>query len=151
MRSPGAALTSMITAPFSRNGTEMSGESTSIPAMSSPTIPAAISAAVTLSGWISSVRSMEVPPVDRFAVARRNTCSPAAGTAPMEVPREARNSSVAASSGRRVSTLLCPLPRRGSRLAASINCRTVCTPSPTTCAGTRSATAATLPSTTSTR
>ena len=80
MRIPGAAFTSMITAPFSRNGTEMSGVSTSMPAMSSPTTPAAISHAVTLSGCISSVRSIDVPPVERFAVARRNTSSPAAGT-----------------------------------------------------------------------
>jgi hypothetical protein len=47
---PGAAFTSMMAASFSRNGTEMSGVMTSIPAMSSPTTPAAISHAVTLLG-----------------------------------------------------------------------------------------------------
>ena len=58
MRSPGAAFTSMITAPFSRKGTEMSVESTSIPAMSSPTIPAAISQAATLSQTTGGVISL---------------------------------------------------------------------------------------------
>ena len=76
---PAPAFTSMITAPFSRNGTEMSSVSTSMPAMSRPTIPAAISQAVTLSGCISSVRSIDVPPVERLAVPRRQTtCSSAA-------------------------------------------------------------------------
>jgi hypothetical protein len=104
MRSPGAAFTSMITAPFSRKGTEMSGVSTSSPAMSSPTIPAASSQAVTLSGWISSVRSTAVPPVERLAVARSGTTSPSGTTLASVSSWVARNSMVRSSEGRRVST-----------------------------------------------
>ena len=44
-----------------------------------------------------------------------------------------------------------PTPRRGSRFSLSISSRTVCVPSPITCAGTRSRTATTFPFTTSTR
>ena len=80
IRIPGPALTSMITAPFSRNATEMSSVITSMPATSRPTAAAAISQAVLLSGCIASVRSIDVPPVERFAVCRRNTSSSAAGT-----------------------------------------------------------------------
>ena len=45
----------------------------------------------------------------------------------------------------RVSTFSWPMPRRGSLLAISTSWRTVCSPSPVTDAGTRSAMAATLP------
>ena len=51
----------------------MSSVITSMPAMSRPTAAAAISHAVLLSGCISSVRSIDVPPVERFAVCRRAT------------------------------------------------------------------------------
>ena len=46
----------------------MSGQMKSIPATSSPTIRAAVSAISTLSGWASIVRSIDVPPVDMLPV-----------------------------------------------------------------------------------
>jgi hypothetical protein len=64
IRKPGAALTSTIAPPVSRTGVAMSGQMKSIPATSSPTIWAAVSAISTLSGWASNVRSIDVPPVD---------------------------------------------------------------------------------------
>ena len=151
IRMPGPAFTSMITALFSRNGTEMSGVSTSIPAMSSPMIPAAISHAVMLSGCISSVRSTAVPPVERLAVPRRNTDWFFAGTDCRVRFCLARNATVRSSAGSLVRVLVCPTPRRGSRFSFSISCAMVLEPSPTTRAGIRSAHATTLPLMTSTR
>ena len=52
----------------------------STPPMSSPTARIARSAISRLSGWITSVTSIAVPPVERLAVARRNTISPSGGT-----------------------------------------------------------------------
>ena len=118
-----------------------------MPAMSRPTTPAAISHAVTLSGCISSVRSIDVPPVERFAVARkphelalrRERCR-ACG------PVRARNSSVRSSHRELREHSSC-----GRCRAADPGCRRrsaariVCFPSPITCAGTRSAAATTLP------
>ena len=90
----------MITAPFSSKGTEMSGVSTSSPAMSSPTAAAAISQAVTLSGWISSVRSMEVPPVEMLAVARRYDRLPRGGNGVERAAAAGQDRSVCSSRGR---------------------------------------------------
>ena len=140
MRMPGPAFTSMITAPFSRNGTEMSGVSTSMPAMSRPTTPAAISHAVTLSGCISSVRSIDVPPVERFAVGAKD-----------DEFALRRNRVERAAAGRR--DVLGAVVRRQLRETLRVpDCRVAdpgspsrsagarcCLPSPITCAGTRSA------------
>ena len=63
IRKPGAALTSTIPPPTSLTGWLMSGHRKSIPAMSRPTTLAASSAISAFSGWISSVRSMLIPPV----------------------------------------------------------------------------------------
>ena len=68
IRKPGAALTSTIAPPVSRTGVAMSGQMKSMPATSSPTIWAAVSAISTLSGWASIVRSIDVPPVDMLPV-----------------------------------------------------------------------------------
>ena len=80
IRNPGAALTSTIAPPVSRTGTVMSGQMKSMPATSSPTTRAAISAISTLSGWASSVRSIDVPPVDMLPVSASLTRSPFGGT-----------------------------------------------------------------------
>ena len=68
IRKPGAALTSTIAPPVSRTGVAMSGQMKSMPATSSPTIRAAVSAISTLSGCASIVRSIDVPPVDMLPV-----------------------------------------------------------------------------------
>ena len=80
IRKPGAAFTSTIAPPVSRTGVAMSGQMKSMPATSSPTIRAAVSAISTLSGWASIVRSMEVPPVDMLPVNASLTHVPAGGT-----------------------------------------------------------------------
>ena len=80
IRNPGAALTSTIPPPVSRTGVAMSGQMKSMPAMSSPTTRAAVSAISTLSGWASIVRSIEVPPVDMLPVSASLTKAPSAGT-----------------------------------------------------------------------
>jgi hypothetical protein len=54
--------------PVSRTERATSGAIRSIPATSRPTIIAAWRAIWALSGWMSSVRSMEVPPVDMLPV-----------------------------------------------------------------------------------
>ena len=48
----------------------------SMPATSSPTICAAVSAISTLSGWASIVRSIDVPPVDMLPVSASLTRVP---------------------------------------------------------------------------
>ena len=58
----------------------MSGVRKSTPPTSRPIARMARTAIWRLSGWMTSVTSMAVPPVDRLAVARRKTISPAAGT-----------------------------------------------------------------------
>ena len=68
IRNPGAALTSTMPPPASRTGSVMSTAMKSMPATSRPMTRAASSAISTLSGWASIVRSMELPPVDMFAV-----------------------------------------------------------------------------------
>ncbi len=67
-----------------------------------------------LSGWMTSVTSVAVPPVDRFAVLRRSTTWPAAGTESAVRPCRASIMSAWASSSRRVITFSWPMPRRGS-------------------------------------
>jgi hypothetical protein len=61
--------------PVSRTERVMSGAMKSMPATSRPTVRAARRAMLALSGWISSVRSIAVPPVERLAVARSVTIS----------------------------------------------------------------------------
>ena len=86
IRKPGAALTSTIPPPVSRTGTLMSGQMKSMPAMSSPTTRAACSAISALSGWISSVRSMLMPPVLMLPVRFRKTRCPRGGTSIISKP-----------------------------------------------------------------
>ena len=119
IRNPGAALTSTIAPPVSRTGVAMSGQMKSMPATSSPTMPAAVSAISTLSGWASIVRSMDVPPVDMLPVSASLIHVPSGGTSSSSKPW-ARTSSMAASSTLiRVRTFSWPMPRRGSALARS--------------------------------
>ena len=151
IRKPGAALTSTIAPPCSRTGTLMSGTMKSIPATSRPTTRAAVSAISTLSGCASRVRSMAVPPVDMLPVAASITRRPSAGTSSRPRPCARTSSSAAGVMRMRVRTRSWPMPRRGSLFSMSTSWRTVWTPSPLTRAGTRSATAASLPPTTSTR
>ena len=123
----------------------MSGQMKSMPATSSPTICAAVSAISTLSGCASIVRSIDVPPVDMLPVSASLTQVPAGRTSSIAKPWPATSASAASSTLIRVSTFSWPMPRRGSLLAMSTSSRTVCSPSPVTDAGTRSAMAATLP------
>ena len=145
IRNPGAALTSTMAPPVSRTGVAMSGQMKSMPATSSPTICAAVSAISTLSGCASMVRSMDVPPVDMLPVSASLIQVPAGGTASSAYPCAVTSASAASSTLIRVSTFSWPMPRRGSWLAMSTSSRTVCVPSPVTDAGTRSAIAATFP------
>ena len=146
IRKPGAALTSTIAPPVSRTGVAMSGQMKSIPATSRPTIRAAVSAISTLSGCASMVRSIEVPPVDMLPVRASLTQVPAGRTSSSPNPWARTSASAASLTVIRVRTFSWPMPRRGSALAISTSSRTVCSPSPVTDAGTRSAMAATLPS-----
>ena len=57
----------------------MSGVMKSMPATSRPTASAARTAISRLSGWMTSVRSIAVPPVLRLPVERSQTSSPGAG------------------------------------------------------------------------
>src|SRR5829696_7725184 len=68
---PRAAVTSTMPPPVSRTGRAISGAMKSMPATSRPTARAARLAIIAFSGWMSSVRSNAVPPVDRLAVSRR--------------------------------------------------------------------------------
>ena len=52
----------------------------STPPTSSPIARTARSAIARLSGWMMSVTSVAVPPVERFAVERSGTTSPSFGT-----------------------------------------------------------------------
>ena len=145
IRKPGAALTSTMAPPVSRTGVAMSGQMKSMPATSRPTICAAVSAISTLSGCASIVRSIEVPPVDMLPVSASLTRVPSGRTSSSAKPWSRTSASAASSTLIRVSTFSWPIPRRGSLLAMSTSSRTVCSPSPVTDAGTRSAMAATLP------
>ena len=151
IRNPGAAFTSTIAPPVSRTGKVMSGARKSMPATSSPTTLAASSAISMLSSCASNVRSIEMPPVDMLPVATRRTRSPSAGTSSSANPWLRTNSSALLSTVILVSTFSWPIPRRGSWFVISTSSRIVCSPSPTTCAGSRSAMATIRPPTTSTR
>ena len=151
MRNPGAALTSTIAPPVSRTGREMSGVRKSIPAMSRPMTRAASSAISTFSSWASNVRSMEMPPVDMLPVSASLTICPSGGASSRPYPCRRTRRSASPSIRMRVSTFSWPMPRRGSWLVMSTSSRTVCSPSPTTWAGTRWATAIMRPPITSTR
>ena len=95
--------------------------------------------------------------IDRDAtgrhVAGRYTAGPARPPAERRPARTCSrtNSSALASTAIRVSTFSWPIPRRGSWFVISTSSRTCASPSPTTCAGTRSAIATMRPSTTRTR
>ncbi len=145
IRNPGAALTSTMAPPCSRMGTPMSGTTMSMPAMSRPTTCAAVSAISMFSGWVSIVRSMAVPPVDMLPVSASWTRVPASGTESSVKPCFAMSSRAASSSLIRVSTFSWPKPRRGSLFSMSTSSRTVCVPSASTPAGTRSAMATIRP------
>ena len=116
IRKPGAALTSTMPPPVSRTGTVMSGQMKSMPAMSRPTMRAAVSAISTLSGWASIVRSMLVPPVDMLPVSASFTRRPSGGTSSRPKPCALTSSIAASSSLIFVSTFSWPMPRRGSAL-----------------------------------
>nr|WP_235031541.1 hypothetical protein [Geminicoccus flavidas] len=91
MRKPGAAFTSTMPPPVSWTERLMSGAMKSMPATSKPTACAARRAIVAFSGWMSSVRSIAVPPVERLAVSRKVTTSPASGTLARVSPDLARS------------------------------------------------------------
>ncbi len=145
IRKPGAALTSQIAPPVSRTGSVMSGQMKSMPATSRPMRRAASSAISTLSGWASRVRSIEMPPVDMLPVSASFTICSAGGTSSMPKPCSCTSAIAASSTLIRVSTFSCPTPRRGSSFVISTSSATVWVPSPTTCAGTRSAMACIRP------
>ena len=86
----------------------------SMPATSSPTIWAAVSAISTLSGWASIVRSIDVPPVDMLPVRASLTQVPSGGTSSSSKPWARTSSSAASSTLIRVRTFSWPMPRRGS-------------------------------------
>ena len=100
----------------------MSGQMKSMPATSSPTIWAAVSAISTLSGCASIVRSIDVPPVDMLPVRASLTQVPAGRTSSSSKPWSRTSSSAASSTLIRVSTFSWPMPRRGSALAMSTSC-----------------------------
>ena len=157
IRSPGDALTSMTppvggsSASVGGSGAAMSGSRRSMPATSSPTRAATRRHRSATSGCTSPATSRAVPPVDRFAVSRSHTTRPCAGTVSGVTPWRASTRAVTSSRGSSVSPLEWPAPRRGSVLAVATRTATDASPSPTTCAGTRSAAATTSPPTTITR
>src|SRR5574343_252955 len=89
MRRPGAALTSTMPPPCSSSGLCMVSQTTSMPAMSRPTVCAAATAAAASSGWTSSVTSVAVPPVDRLALLRSTTRTPRGGDQLVAAAQEA--------------------------------------------------------------
>src|SRR6187549_3294568 len=95
----------------------MSVDRKSTPPTSRPIARTARTAMSRLSGWMTSVTSVAVPPVERFAVLRRYTICPAGGTEPACSPARASICSACASSSRRVRTFSWPTPRRGDQLA----------------------------------
>ena len=151
IRKPGAAFTSTIAPPVSRTGRVMSGVMKSMPATSSPTTRAASSAMSTLSSCASHVRSIALPPVDMLPVDASSTIALDSGTSSRSSPCDRTSASAASSTRMRVSTFSWPMPRLGFSFSIWTSWRTVWVPSPTTWAGTRSATATILPSTTSSR
>ena len=80
IRSPGAALTSMITPRCDSSDLVTSSVTRSIPATSRPTTLAASIARAATSGCTRSVTSSAEPPVLRLALRRSSTERPASGT-----------------------------------------------------------------------
>ena len=141
IRKPGAALTSTIAPPISLYDSVISAVRKSTPPTSRPTAWIALTAISRLSGCTTSVRSMAVPPVDRFAVLRRSKLSPFGNTVFSSKPAASSSSFACRSSSSRVNTFSWPIPRRGSSLVSSISSAIVLLPSPVTWPGTRLATA----------
>ena len=151
MRRPGAALTSTTAPSCSSSGRETVRQTTSTPQMSRPTVCAASTARAAHSGWTSSVTSVALPPVLRLALLRSITRAPAGGTQSAVSPCMARRVAATSSRRMRVSEVEWPSPRRGSRFSSSTSSRTVRTPSPVTCGGSRRAAATSCPPTTRAR
>ncbi len=89
---PGAALISTMPPPVSVTGRVMSGARKSMPAISRPTTAAARRAIIALTGWMTSVRSIAEPPVDRLAVSLRRTIRPGSGVLSSVSPSAVRRS-----------------------------------------------------------
>ncbi len=87
----------------------------SMPAMSSPTTRAARSATAAYAGWMSSVRSIASPPVERFAVSRSNTISADAGTLSSSGPCDASIARNGSSTTTRVSATRARIRAAGRR------------------------------------
>ena len=80
MRKPGAALISTMPARCSSMGFKIVSATRSTPAISRPTICAAVTIRAAYSGCTSSVTSVALPPVLKFALLRSNTRLPFSGT-----------------------------------------------------------------------
>ncbi len=152
MRRPGAALTSTMPPACSSNGLSMVPHTASTPQMSRSTIWAAATARAAMSGWTSSVTSVALPPVDKLALLRKyhRAC---------RWPAPSRRSDAAwpawparcRRSGSWSATWHGPRPGAGRGFTSSTSWRTVCTPSPITCGGSRRAAATRCLPTTSRR
>ena len=129
----------------------MLSQITSTPQMCRPMVCAASMARAATSGCTSSVTSVALPPVDRLALLRNTTRWPCAGTDPGASPSAAMRAMAMSSSRILVSAVPWPLPRRGSWFTMSTSCEIVCTPSPSTCGGSRRAAATSWWPTTSRR
>ena len=125
IRNPGAAFTSTIPPPWSSKGRKMLSATTSTPQICKPTICAAATARAATSGCTSSVTSVAEPPVDKFALLRRFTRWPLAGTVSGVTPWCARQVRAISSMRILVSEVECPEPRRGSRFTCATNSATV--------------------------
>ena len=79
MRKPGAALISTMPARCSSIGFKMVSATRSTPAISKPTICAAVTMRAASSGCTSSVTSVALPPVLKFALLRSKTRLPFSG------------------------------------------------------------------------
>ena len=80
IRSPGAALTSMMPPFCSSKGRKIVSQTMSTPQISKPTIWAAKTALAATSGCTSSVTSVAEPPVDKLALFRMMTRIPLGAT-----------------------------------------------------------------------
>ncbi len=151
IRSPGHAFSSITAPGCPASGAAMSASRRSMPHTSSPAAAAARQHMAATDGCTSSVTSVLVPPVDRFAFWRSVTTCPAAGTEPGCRDCPARWVRAWSSSAIRVSGSAWPSPRRGSALACRTRAPMSCRPFPVTDAGRSRAAAIIRPSTTSTR
>ena len=129
----------------------MSRSRRSIPHTSSPARAATRAHILATSGCTESVTSLLVPPVERFALKRRVTVCPSAGTDVGARPWRARWAIEVSSRTILVRGRSCPIPRRGSALTWSTRAAIGLIPSPVTRAGLSSAAATTRPPTTRTR